>query len=154
MRRCVFLVLIGLVGCSSSKAPGPGPSGTGYAVIDGTVAQYIIEDGKIAALVWVDFSGRSHGMGGASGENVSWDGRRVVKWDFVREAAAGPVVKIAGREYPTSAGRVFLVRTAKGQVEVQQLDREPGGDAASIAALAKSDREIQEFALGAKKSAE
>jgi hypothetical protein len=115
----MLLALFLLSGCG-------GPSGGGSLTIhQRTVAHGIDKDG-LAFVIYTDIPGldtetRSKGKSGISsssqeGSIVPKSGLRV---DYTCDSVR---IKIGEQEYPLAKGRVFLVATGEGKLDVQQLD--------------------------------
>src|SRR5262245_45855008 len=138
-RWAPLLLFLASAGC----APKPAPLrmlGYGDRLIGDSVAQYVKRDGKVAAVVWSDFAGHDHTGDVHGGRHESTGGRRV-EWRYPGQEIGGPIT-INGREYQTSAGRVFLVRTRGEGQGVRQLDLDPGAGADDIEALARTVKDV------------
>lgn len=84
-------------------------------------------------------------------ETATRDGTQVT-WEWsTRDGRAGAVT-VNGVRYDPAAGRVFLVSTRNGRVEVRQLPLDPSGvpaEAAGLAAFADADPNIARFVAAA-----
>jgi hypothetical protein len=84
-------------------------------------------------------------------ETASRDGRQVT-WEWATRDGRTGAVTINGAKYDPAAGRVFLVSTRGGQVQVRQVPRDLSGlqaEQEGFLALVDSDPEIARFVAAA-----
>src|SRR5579884_3115406 len=84
-------------------------------------------------------------------ETASREGCQVM-WEWATRDGQTGTVTINGAEYEPAAGRVFLISTRGGQVQVRQLPRdlsEVQAEQEGFLALADSDPEIARFVVAA-----
>jgi hypothetical protein len=75
-----------------------------------------------------------------------------VTWEWVTRNGKAGTLTINGTKYDTAAGRVFLISTRGGQVDVRQIFRDLSGleaDRTSFLALADGDSEVARFVAAA-----
>ncbi len=88
-------------------------------------------------------------------ETASRDGCQVT-WEWATRDGRTGAVSINGTSYDPAAGRVFLISTRGGQVQVRQVPRDPSSVPAEqegFLVLADSDPEIARFVAAAAEAA-
>jgi hypothetical protein len=130
-----------------------------------TSVLYVEFNDRLGLAVWCDFQSTGDGSSGGgvrglpnaaeySGRVQAADGRRV-EWKWVTpDNASGPLA-LNGMDYDLARGRLFLVSTKGGKVEVRQLLRDLSGVRPDgLQNFADSDRDVTKFiAEGSKRRA-
>lgn len=155
-RRWVLagLLALAVVGCARRSTP-PGPD---VAAGVHRQASYIYmrwEEG-LRIMIWHDIVDASMGRGvGAAGEERYQYGGvakgsegREFTWEVETEDGQTAEFRIGGARYDLADGRLFVVRTGPGEVEVEQLQRDLSDvqtNYESCVAFAESDVDLRAF---------
>jgi len=157
-------VLLGLTGCNrppdiAISIGGPSGTSTWAHALPGDRSTPGIDEGSAywagrLLVIWSDSpngttAGSTGGPNGftADGWLTTRDRRRVPFKATSPDGKTGKLV-IDGVEYDLAAGRLFLVATSGGKVQVKQLATDWSGlnlESPDFRAFAKGDREIQTF---------
>jgi hypothetical protein len=148
------LISLGTAACLRTETP-PGPNTAG-GVHESAAYSYFQWPEGLAIMIWHDaISSSTCDSGGATSNNTNLTQCSAVSeagsgftWQIATEDGRTAQFSINDQLFDLANGTVFLVRTAGGEPEIQQLERELSGvtpEGNSITTFSLADPEIEPF---------